>query len=120
MPDQLLVVQPMVFSLAVFLAAGAIKKYKTIEQVLAVKPPSDGRQWVLDWEDEVLDWPVYPEVSADGAVWEKIQTASSFNSQLAGVSDRAGLGERVQVHSGRREALLKATGQLLPYVRETG
>ncbi|KAM7186433.1 hypothetical protein V8F33_011826 [Rhypophila sp. PSN 637] len=72
--------------LAMFLAAGAIKRYKTIEQVLAVVPPKDGRQWVFEWEEHVLDWPIYPEVSAD-----------------------AGLQERVQVHSGRREAILKAT-----------
>ncbi|KAM7212780.1 Protein of unknown function (DUF3435) domain containing protein [Rhypophila decipiens] len=109
LPDQLLVVQPMVFSLAMFLAAGAIKRCKTIEQVLAVVPPKDGRQWVFEWEEHVLDWPIYPEVSADGPVWQKIQSGSSFNTQLAGLSDRAGLQERVQVHSGRREAILKAT-----------
>ncbi|KAM7219592.1 hypothetical protein V8F06_004973 [Rhypophila decipiens] len=101
LPDQLLVVQPMVFSLAVFLAAGAIKRYKTIEQVLEV--------WVFDWEEDVLGWPIYPEVSADGPVWEKIQSGSSFNSQLAGAPDRAGLQDRVQVHSGCREAILKVT-----------
>ncbi|KAM7183345.1 hypothetical protein V8F33_013652 [Rhypophila sp. PSN 637] len=75
--------------LALFLAASAIKRYKTIEQVLEVLPPEDGGHW-----------PIYPEVSADG---------SSFNSQLASLSDRAGLQDRVQVHSGRREAILKAT-----------
>lgn len=101
----------MVFILAVILAAGALKRYKTIEQLLAARPPEDGRQWELDWDDAILDHPVFPEVSAYGPVWEKIQSGSSFNSQLAGVSDRAGMQNRVQVHSGRRNAILRATGK---------
>ncbi|KAM7184935.1 hypothetical protein V8F33_012701 [Rhypophila sp. PSN 637] len=87
-PDQLLVVQPM---------------------VLAATPPEDGRQWEFGWEDTVLDYPVFPEVSADGPVWDKIQTGSSFNSQLASLSERARLREAIKVHSGRRNAILKAT-----------
>ncbi|KAK4209474.1 hypothetical protein QBC37DRAFT_378040 [Rhypophila decipiens] len=87
-PDQLLVVQPM---------------------VLAATPPEDGRQWEFEWEDTVLDYPVFPEVSADGPVWDKIQTGSSFNSQLASLSERARLREAIEVHSGRRNAILKAT-----------
>ncbi len=52
----------MLFMLAVILAAGAVKKYKTIEQAVAVTPGEDGCQWVLEWEDSVLDFPIFPEV----------------------------------------------------------
>jgi hypothetical protein len=110
-PDQLLVVQPMVFMLAVILAAGAVKRYKTIEQVLALSPPDDARQWVFDWEESVLDRPIFPEVSVNGPKWDKIQTATSYGRQLAELSTRAGMQEPVRVTSGRRQAIIKAVGK---------
>jgi hypothetical protein len=110
-PDQLLVVQPMLFMLAVVLAAGAVKRYKTIEQVLAVTPPDDGRQWVFDWEERVLDCPIFPEVSVNGPKWDKIQTATSYGRQLNELSTRAGMQEPVKITSGRRQAIIKATGK---------
>ncbi len=56
----------MLFMLAIFLAAGAFKKYDTIEKVLAVKPLTDQKYWVLEWADHVLDRPVFLEMSANG------------------------------------------------------
>jgi hypothetical protein len=65
--------------LAIFLAAGAFKKYSTLSEVLALKPPDDQRYWVLEWADHVRDLPVFPEVSPDGPT-KKIQTAHSFST----------------------------------------
>ncbi|KAL1865789.1 hypothetical protein VTK73DRAFT_5060 [Phialemonium thermophilum] len=107
MADQLLVIQPMVFTVSVVLATGTLKRYDTLEGILSVTPPDDGRQWELEWEDEVLDCPVFSEVSADGPRWEKIQTASSFNVQLTDASVRAGMQEPVKIHGGPREAIIK-------------
>ncbi|KAK0723569.1 hypothetical protein B0T26DRAFT_642853 [Lasiosphaeria miniovina] len=107
LPGQPLVVNPMLFLLAICLAAGAFKNYKTLKEVLDVRPPANQRYWVLEWSSHVLDLPVFPEVSVDGAT-NKIQTGNSFNTQLKALSIRAGISP-VTVHSMRREALILAT-----------
>ncbi|KAK0707790.1 hypothetical protein B0H67DRAFT_495372 [Lasiosphaeris hirsuta] len=109
-PDQPLIVNPILFMLAIFLAAGAFKKYDTIEQVLAVKPPTDQKYWVLEWADHVhaLDLPVFPEMSPDGLT-QKIQSASAFCTQVRKLSLRAGMEQPVTVHGIRRESLIQAT-----------
>ena len=101
----------MVFMLAVVLACGALKRYKTLEQILAITPPDDGRYWVLDWEDRVLNWPIFPQVSVNGPTWQKIQSATSFGEQLRELSLREGMEIPVTVTSGRREAIITATGE---------
>ncbi|KAK0721562.1 hypothetical protein B0T26DRAFT_739088 [Lasiosphaeria miniovina] len=102
-----LVVNPMLFLLAICLAAGAFKKYKTLKEVLDVRPPANQRYWVLEWSPHVLDLPVFPEASVDGPT-NKIQTGNSFNTQLRYLAIRAGVSP-VTVHSMRREALILAT-----------
>ncbi|KAK4032828.1 hypothetical protein C8A01DRAFT_50461 [Parachaetomium inaequale] len=113
LPSQPLIVQPLVFMLAIFLARGAFKNYCTLEQVLNVKPPANRRSWVLEWADHVLDQPVFPEVSADGPT-EKIQRATSFSKQVKALSLRAGMEHGVTIHSFRREALIQATSESFP------
>ncbi|KAK0717568.1 hypothetical protein B0T26DRAFT_740895 [Lasiosphaeria miniovina] len=82
-------------------------KSHTLKEVLDVRPPANQRYWVLEWSSHVLDLPVFPEVSVDGAT-NKIQTGNSFNTQLKALSIRAGISP-VTVHSMRREALILAT-----------
>lgn len=50
----------------IFVAAGALKRYHSIEQILAIKPPADQRYWVFDWAEHVLDMPIFPGVTVDG------------------------------------------------------
>jgi len=57
----------MLFMLAVLLAAGTFKRYHTVEQILALKPPADQKYWVFEWADHVLDLPFFPEVPVDGS-----------------------------------------------------
>jgi hypothetical protein len=109
LPGQLLVVQPLLFMIAIFLAFGAFKKYTNIQQILAIKPPQGESHWVLDWADSVLDQPIFPQMSADGPT-DKIQSATSFHDQLRRLSERSGMENHVTIHSGRREALIIATG----------
>lgn len=85
MPGQPLIINPMLFMLAIFLAVGAFKKYSMVEQVLAVKPPADQQYWELEWADHILDLPVFPEMSPDGPT-QKIQTASAFCTQIRDLS----------------------------------
>ncbi|KAI2638877.1 hypothetical protein GGS26DRAFT_543103 [Hypomontagnella submonticulosa] len=85
LPGQPLIINPMLFMLAIFLAVGAFKKYSMVEQVLAVKPPADQQYWELEWADHILDLPVFPEMSPDGPT-QKIQTASAFCTQIRDLS----------------------------------
>lgn len=101
----------MLFMLAIFVAAGAIKKYHTIEQVLAVNSSADQRYWVFDWAGYVLDMPNFPEVTVDGPT-ENIQTGTAFSNQLKVVSLRAGMEVTPTIHSSRREALMQATSRI--------
>lgn len=109
-PNQLLVVNPMLFMISIFLAAGAVKHYQTVKQLLDVKPPDDQSYWILDWADHVLEKPVFPEMSVDGPK-DKIQTGTGFSSQLTGLSLRAGMQHPITVHGMRRESLIQATGK---------
>ncbi|KAK0612550.1 hypothetical protein B0T17DRAFT_499912, partial [Bombardia bombarda] len=108
LPGQPFIINPILFMLAIFLAVGAFKKYSIIEQVLAVKPPTDQQYWELEWADHVLDLPVFPEMSPDGPT-EKIQTVSAFCTQIRDLSLRAGMEIPVIIYGGRREALIQAT-----------
>lgn len=110
LPDQPLLVNPILFILSICIAAGAFKNYQTIEEVLTVTPPLDQRYWVLEWADHVLDRPVFPEVSVNGPS-EKIQTGASFSRQLKELSLRKGMEAHVTIHSGRRETLIQATSK---------
>ncbi|ELQ32919.1 hypothetical protein OOU_Y34scaffold01015g11 [Pyricularia oryzae Y34] len=107
-PGQPLILNPIVFLLAIFLARGAFKSYSTIQQILAVKPPPDQEYWVLDWADRVMNLPVFPTMTAAGLT-EKIQTAGAFTNQIRGLSIRAGMERPVTPHGIRRECLIQAT-----------
>uniref|UniRef100_L7J0I7 Uncharacterized protein n=1 Tax=Pyricularia oryzae (strain P131) TaxID=1143193 RepID=L7J0I7_PYRO1 len=108
LPGQPLILSPIVFLLAIFLARGAFKSYSDIQQILDVKPPSDQGYWVLDWADHVKDLPVFPTMTAKGMT-QKIQTAGAFANQIRGLSIRAGMERPVTPHGIRRECLIQAT-----------
>ena len=115
LPDQPLLVNPILFILSICIAAGAFKNYTTVEDVLGVKPPQNQRYWVLQWADHILDRPVFPEVSMDG-LSQKIQTGASFSKQLKELSLRKGMEAHVTIHSGRRETLIQATSKQVSYM----
>ncbi|TLS20592.1 uncharacterized protein PpBr36_11315, partial [Pyricularia pennisetigena] len=108
LPGQPLILSPIVFLLAIFLARGAFKNYSDIQQILDLKPPSDQGYWVLDWADHVKDLPVFPTMTAKGMT-QKIQTAGAFANQIRGLSIRAGMERPVTPHGIRRECLIQAT-----------
>ncbi|KAH8598545.1 hypothetical protein B0O99DRAFT_683947 [Bisporella sp. PMI_857] len=56
----------LLFLLAIIISAGAFRDYSTIEDVLAARPLPGKKYRIMDWEDEVSDDPVFPEMSADG------------------------------------------------------
>lgn len=66
----------------------------------------------LEWKPDMLSKPFLQRMSSSGPTG-KIGSAGSFNKSLGNWSKRAGFKDRVRVHDGRREALIKADGMYL-------
>jgi hypothetical protein len=81
------------FLLAVIISAGAFKDYSTIEAVLDARPPPRRRFVIMEWADAVLDDPVFPEMSADGAT-KKVKNESAWGGQCSDWAKRAGFSRR--------------------------
>jgi len=50
------------------ISAGAFRDYCTVADVLAARPPLKRRFRIMEWADDVLNDPVFPEMSADGPI----------------------------------------------------
>ncbi|KAH6986807.1 hypothetical protein EDB80DRAFT_756495 [Ilyonectria destructans] len=93
--NQLLIVNPILFIISIFLAAGAVKHYQTVKHY-----------WILNWADYVLEKPVFSEISVDSPK-DKIQIETGFSSQLIGLLLQAGIQHPITVHSMQRNSYLK-------------
>jgi hypothetical protein len=65
------------FLLAIFLSAGAFRDYGTIEDVLSLRPQRREKHWIIEWAEDVLDDPVFPEMSQD--VSSSVHAESDLN-----------------------------------------
>jgi hypothetical protein len=99
----------MLWWLVNFLSVGAFQHYKTIEDVLDVAPPQGEDFWMLDWNDEVLDKPVFPQWSADGPTG-KSKGDTSWGNDATSWAQRAGF-PGLTIHAVRREILIKVNGK---------
>lgn len=90
------------------ISSGAFKNHKTVEDVLSARAPN-GRYQVLDWADDALDKPVFPEMSSDGPT-EKIKNETSWGQQCSDWAVRADFTEGMGLHAARREALIQVDG----------
>ena len=50
------------FLLAIFISARAFRDFPTIRDILSVRPPPREKFRIMDWSDDVLDDPVFPEI----------------------------------------------------------
>ncbi|KFZ23167.1 hypothetical protein V502_02354 [Pseudogymnoascus sp. VKM F-4520 (FW-2644)] len=64
-PAPPLFANPVLFLLSVFISTSAFKNYKTVEDVLSARAPK-GKYRILEWAHNVLDIPVFPEMSKNG------------------------------------------------------
>lgn len=104
----------MLFLLAIFISRGAFRDFKTISDVLAVRPPQREKYWVMEWADGILNDPVFPKVTQDGPTREA-RSKDTFGSQCSDWAKRAGFVEGMGLHAPRREELIKVDGELLHY-----
>ena len=65
----------------------------------------------LEWKRDMLSKPFLQRINSAGPTG-KIGSAGSFNKSLGDWSERAGFEDRVRVHDGQREALIKADGNV--------
>ena len=107
-----LAVNPVAFILAIALADGAFRDYATLDEILAIEPPSDEAIWQVEWKESILDTPFCRAITSRG-LSSNIQTANSFGDQLARLGKRSGHERNITIHAVRREALIKADGDAL-------
>ena len=104
-----LLINPVLFLLAIALADNAFKDYSTLEEILAIEPPVDEDLCHIEWKDNILDIPFFRSATFRGPTGN-IQKSNSFSHQLVALGRRAGYEENITVHDARREALIKADG----------
>ncbi|KAG6901097.1 hypothetical protein C0995_000798 [Termitomyces sp. Mi166 len=92
---------PILTHLAMFIAKGAFRDYKTMEELLALEPPDEEEMYLLRWEPEMYDRPIYQR--KDG----KMESASTFSNRLRGLAHRAGYPNPPTVHDFRAEGLFR-------------
>ena len=100
------------FLLSIILSADAFRDYHTIEEVLAARPPPRTKFWIMEWAANVMDDPVFPELSPAGPT-KKPKSKSAWGHQCHDWAVRAGFTEGVGLHAPRKEVLIKADGKNL-------
>ncbi|KAF9645059.1 hypothetical protein BDM02DRAFT_3190050 [Thelephora ganbajun] len=90
---------PILTHLAMFIAKGAFRDFKTMEQLLTLKPSNEEEMFLLRWEPHMLDLPIYQR--KDG----KVESASTFSTRLRSLARRAGYACPPTIHDFRAEAL---------------
>jgi hypothetical protein len=98
------------FLLVIILSAGALRDYRTIDDVLAARPPLKRRFRIMEWADGVEDDPVFPEMSEDGPT-KKSKNENAWGTQCSDWAKRDGFVLGMGLHAPRKEVIIKADGK---------
>ncbi|OBT56677.1 hypothetical protein VE04_03810 [Pseudogymnoascus sp. 24MN13] len=104
-PAPPLLAHPLLFLLSIIISSNAFKNYKTVEDVLSARAPK-GKYRIMAWAHDVLDLPVFPEMSMDGPT-EKAKNDASWGKQCSEWARRADFPNGMGLHAARREALIQ-------------
>jgi hypothetical protein len=107
-----LLVNSVLYLLAIALADNAFRDYSTLEEILAIELQTDEDLCYIEWKDDILDVPFFQTMTSQGPTG-KIQKSTSFGGQLVALSRQAGYEKNITVHDAQREALIKADGMVL-------
>ncbi|QKX61611.1 uncharacterized protein TRUGW13939_08763 [Talaromyces rugulosus] len=89
---------PVLMFLALWIARGAFRDYSTVDQILDIPPPAQGRDaHVLHWRDGNL--PLFPGVD------QRIQKANAFDAHRYFLGKRAGFPYPPTIHEIRAEGV---------------
>ncbi|KAJ4469605.1 hypothetical protein J3R30DRAFT_3303908 [Lentinula aciculospora] len=89
---------PILTHLAIFIARKAFHDFKTIDKLLALKPSNDEEMFLLAWDPDLLDKPIYQRD-------RKIDSASTLTTRLRALGKRAGYAVPLTIHDFHAEAL---------------
>jgi hypothetical protein len=95
----------MLFVLAILVAKGAFRDYRTIEELFDLVPP-DEEMYHLQWNRDVLDLPFFESMSGRASPG-KIENATAFSGRFRGLNFRAGYPVPATVHDFRALGLTK-------------
>ncbi|KAI1865948.1 uncharacterized protein JN550_007926 [Neoarthrinium moseri] len=102
---QMLLLNPILPILAIILSRGALRDYKTIQDILRIPAPPKGQDITLTWSDEVLSQPVFPRIREGSGLTDKMETANKVGEYLRALGFRAGFPEPLTIHDFRAEYL---------------
>ena len=100
----------LLFFLAIFISLGAFRDFKSIKDVLAARPQGKESYRILEWDDNICDKPVFPEMSST-APKPKAKNENVWGKQCSDWARRAGFEEGMGLHAARREVLVKVDGK---------
>lgn len=92
-----------------FLSSGALRDYKTVEDLFSETPPPGETYWIIDWADDSGNKPVFPQWSKNDL--NKKKTPTSWGNDASNWAKRAGLIFGLGLHAARREILIKLNGE---------
>ncbi|KAI0443369.1 hypothetical protein F4803DRAFT_515037 [Xylaria telfairii] len=98
--------QPMVHWLVNIISSGALRDYKTIEEVLDAVPGEGESLCFLEWAHKMRDMPVFPAWTESGPQ-NTAKTPGSWADQVSKWAKRTGFLLGLPIHAIRREILLK-------------
>jgi hypothetical protein len=88
----------MLTHIAIFLANGAFRDYKTMDELFDIEP-LDNEMYHLEWDPQVLDLPLYQKGNGE------IDSASVFTSRIRGLGFCAGYAQPPTTYDFRAEGL---------------
>ncbi|PQE10450.1 RTC4-like domain-containing isoform 2 protein [Rutstroemia sp. NJR-2017a BBW] len=94
---------PLLPYLAIFLSRGAFRDYKTLHELFATTPIQEHRAFQINWEEDLLDTPLFLNQSTKGT--KRIENAGAFGSRHLECGIRAGFPVPPTIHDWRAEGL---------------
>ena len=82
-----------------------------MRDVLAVRRPPKEKYRILEWADDVLNDPVFPEMSQKGPTL-KAKNKDAWGHQCSDWAKRANFVFGMGLHGSRREELIKVDGEV--------
>lgn len=106
------------FLLAIFLSADAFQNIHTVPEILDARPKPKENFWIINLADDVLEDPVFLEMSATGPV-KKAKNKNAWGKQYLDWAVRVGFVGGMGLYALRREELIKVDGEIKNLLRQT-
>lgn len=82
-------------------ADGAFKGLRTVEDVLAVRPPKGRESYTLEWGEGKKELPFFRMITPDGPLPQRALTFSSLRHNYTSLAQRECFKDQLRVHGIR-------------------